>query len=267
MRILCGTWGTLEVQKAVELGYRILKIYEIWHFENSEKYDPETKSGGIFTEYINTFLKGKQEASGFPNHIKTEQDKRAYIKNYYDKERVNLDYDKIQKNPAQRTCYKLCLNSMWGRLGMNCDRYQYKLINDPKEWYEMITDDTLILGQVDILNENSIQVFYKKKFNEESTETSVTHAAFVTCHARLKLYSELEKINKRVLYFDTDSIIFVANESDYVPELGDYLGEFTNEIDDDDYIVEFVSAGPKNYSYLTKNGKSDCERAPEKGAP
>ena len=31
-RALCGTWCTPELQKAVEKGYQILKIHEVWHF-------------------------------------------------------------------------------------------------------------------------------------------------------------------------------------------------------------------------------------------
>ena len=30
-RMLRGTWTTLELQKAVEKGYNILKIHEVWH--------------------------------------------------------------------------------------------------------------------------------------------------------------------------------------------------------------------------------------------
>ena len=33
----------------------------------------------------------------------------------------------------------------------------------------------------------------------------------------------------------------------------------TNELDDGDYIVEFVSGGANNYRYLTKNGKIFCK--------
>lgn len=31
-----------------------------------------------------------------------------------------------------------------------------------------------------------------------------------------------------------------------------------NELDEDDYIVEFISAGAKNYDYTTKKGKVEC---------
>ena len=46
------------------------------------------------------------------------------------------------------------------------------------------------------------------------------------------------------ILFDTDSIIFILKENRYEPELADYLGKFTNELKGDNYIEEFVSAGP-----------------------
>ena len=67
------------------------------------------------------------------------------------------------------------------------------------------------------------------------------------------------KIDERVLYFDTDSIIFISNENHYEPELADYWGKFTNEIKGDNFIEEFVSAGPKNYGYKQNNGKTSCK--------
>lgn len=38
--------------------------------------------------------------------------------------------------------------------------------------------------------------------------------------------------------------------------LGDYLGDMTNELDKGDHIAEFISAGAKNYGYVTAQGKS-----------
>lgn len=40
--------------------------------------------------------------------------------------------------------------------------------------------------------------------------------------------------------------------------LENYLGEFTSELDAEDYITEFVSAG-RNYAYVTKEGKACCK--------
>ena len=147
---------------------------------------------------------------------------------------------------------------MWGRLGMNTDRTSFKLITSAAEWFKMITDKQFKINAVEFSDQDAVQVYYSNFFNEGSSETSVTHAAFVTAHARLKLYSELEKIGDRVLYFDTDSIIYISRPNSYTPVLGNYLGHLTNELKKGDYIEEFVSAGPKNYGYKTIKGKSSC---------
>jgi len=84
-------------------------------------------------------------------------------------------------------------------------------------------------------------------------------ACFTTCWARLRLYAALEQLGERVLYYDTDSVVFLQEEGQANPTLGNYLGEFTSELDPDDFIIEFVSGSPKNYGYTTKKGKVECK--------
>ena len=62
-----------------------------------------------------------------------------------------------------------------------------------------------------------------------------------------------------MLYFDTDSIIFSQQPGDPTLPTGNYLGEFTSELKPGNLIVEFASAGPKNYRYQTKEGKVECK--------
>ena len=145
---------------------------------------------------------------------------------------------------------------------MNSNKTQVKFISKTNYWYTIISDDRYIVHDVDFTSNEVITVYYsfKEGFHEGSNQVNVVIASFVTCHARLKLFSELEKIGKRCLYFDTDSIIYVSNGVEYDPKLGDYLGELTNEINksDGNHIVEFISAGPKNYTYTLDTGKQKC---------
>ncbi|CAC5371944.1 unnamed protein product [Mytilus coruscus] len=55
-RVIVGTWSTIEIDKAIEKGYKLQKIYELEHFEKT--------STDIFKLYVDTFMKYKQEASG-----------------------------------------------------------------------------------------------------------------------------------------------------------------------------------------------------------
>ena len=83
-------------------------------------------------------------------------------------------------------------------------------ISEPSKFFDLVTNPNKIVKNVDICRENLLLV------NWDDTESSVEPhacsnvivAAFVTAQARLKLYGILEKLNKRVLYFDTDSIIY-----------------------------------------------------------
>ena len=123
-RAMTGSWCTPELQTAVRLGYRVLKIYEVYHWKETTQYKPETKEGGLFASYINTFLKFKQEASDPPDWVKTPDDIQEYIDWYFEKEGVSLDGEKIEKNPGLRALAKLCLNSFWGKFGQRLNLKQ-----------------------------------------------------------------------------------------------------------------------------------------------
>jgi len=66
----------------------------------------------------------------------------------------------------------------------------------------------------------------------------------------MHLYETMQKIGMRVLYHDTDSIIYVDPNPDdpavMRPEGGDHLGVYKDEVGPGDWIVEYCSAGPKN---------------------
>ena len=88
-RVLDGTWISLEIIEALNQGYKVVKTYEVWHHPDSDIYDHAVKKGGLFTEHVDLFLKYKQEASGFPSNVITEQEKMDYIKNYFDTDNKN----------------------------------------------------------------------------------------------------------------------------------------------------------------------------------
>jgi hypothetical protein len=73
----------------------------------------------------------------------------------------------------------------------------------------------------------------------------------------------LEPLQERVLYFDSDSVIYTKLNSTSSEEkdlqVGNYLGDFTNELDPDDYITKFIASAPKSYGYITKLGKTNMK--------
>jgi len=47
--------------------------------------------GGLFVEYVDTFLKLKTEASGYPDWVRTTEDKDRYISNFHASEGIRLE--------------------------------------------------------------------------------------------------------------------------------------------------------------------------------
>jgi hypothetical protein len=83
-------------------------------------------------------------------------------------------------------------------------------------------------------------------------------ACFTTAHARLHLYETLQPLGERVLYFDTDSIIYQHDGSQFNSTIINSLGGWTDELSGD-HITKYMSGGPKNYAYETQGGKSVCK--------
>ena len=103
------------MQLAIQKGYQVLDILEVYEYEVT-KYDPHTRAGSLFAEYINTFLKLKAEASGHTAWVRKPEDKECYVTTFDAREGVLMDREAIRPNAAKRGLAKLCLNSLWGKL-------------------------------------------------------------------------------------------------------------------------------------------------------
>ena len=183
------------------------------------QYDPTTRSGGIFTQYIDEFFKQKTEASGYPPECDTEAQKEEYIQNFERAEGIRLSENDIQSNA-----------------GLNAE--------------------TIVNGILPV-NDHVLYVnwMYQNDALLQSRTTSVVIAAFTTAQARLKLFEYLNELGPRALYYDTDSVFCVGENGDRDLPIGTLLGELTDELIEKGtgtYISSFVSGGPKFYAYECK---------------
>lgn len=254
-----GTWTTMELTKAVQMGYVIKKVFEVHHFKE--------RSSSIFKTYVERFLKIKQEASGYPSWVKTEADKDEYVRTYYEQQGILLDKDKIKKNDGLRSFAKLCLNNLWGRFGMRSFNDSRRIIRNYNDVLSVLTDkdvvqDTLNFHLFDDID-HAIATYETPNGDRDSMyTTNIYIAIFTTSWARLKLYSALEVLGERVLYMDTDSVVYYhEDDENHGLNEGDLLGEWTDEMKDH-WGETWVSGGPKNYGYkiAKKDGcKDDCK--------
>jgi G:T-mismatch repair DNA endonuclease (very short patch repair protein) len=259
-RCLRGSWTHFELLKAVEIGYQVKKIHEVHHFEQF--------TTDLFKNYVNTFLKAKIEKSGWPLIQKgdkmiqmNDEDKQAYIQEVFQREGIIIDAQNVEKNAGMRQVAKICLNSLWGKFGQRQNQPKTIYIQNRDELIRYALDNHIIIQNLEIINtEDLIELTYisKEESVEESDKVNVYLSIFTSSQARLKLYEALENLQERVLYYDTDSVIYIDDGSPTNITVGDFLGCFKDELDGH-WITEFVSGGPKNYAYITDNGKAVCK--------
>ena len=106
---------------------------------------------------------------------------------------------------------------------------------------------------------------YRLGEGSKPTAHNVVIGAYITAGARIHLYGYLERLEKRALYCDTDSVIHIHPIAENpLVKTGDCLGAITSKLKPAFHIEEFVRRGPKNYAYrivdpVTGNRETVCK--------
>ena len=247
-----------EIINAVEVGGCVVSRIHKGLVFNSTK--------DMFKEFVSTFLKIKVEASGEPSFYNLK-DKTKRIK--WEQDHLSK-YGFIPKpekteNSGLRAIAKMILNSLWGKFGQRPDMPTDKYIapDKMKEWYKLIyyaKNDQIELKADEVSGDHIFISYIDKRESVNNTlgNTSIAIAASTTANAGIRLYTELKKLDKRVLYHDTDSIIYEYIPEEYNIQLGEYLGDWTCETDGKP-IDEFVSPGAKSYAYKVNKKVKDTK--------
>lgn len=252
-RAFIGTWPTPELSMAIEMGYKVIEMYEVWHY-------PE--SSDMFSSYIDLWFAEKIKASGWPNDIVTREAKEQFLAELERTEGIKLSIDQVEKNDASRSMSKTFLNSLWGKLCQRPDMPRSQICKTAQEYYALYDDPSKrITADVD-LDSSTVLVGYTQLYDEDGGETpssgntSPAIGAFVTAYARVHLYRVIREIEcvrqGRVMYCDTDSIVYHSRPGEPLVKTGSNLGDMTDEVlafGTDAKMTTFVCCGPKNYSY------------------
>ena len=154
------------------------------------------------------------------------------------------------------------MNSFWGKWGQRDCLPQTTVVKNRSDLLKILTDPGVEVDELMPVSESTMFVSWHdlKEAVSPHPYTNVVIAAFVTAQARLKLYSYLELLGERALYFDTDSVIYTQKPGEPTIETGEFLGDMADELSkfgQGSFIEEFVSGGPKNYGFKVNNGASD----------
>lgn len=264
-----GCWGTEEIYLAMQNGYHLDEVYEIYYWEEDQRSDQHLRG------YVDYFLRMKQEAEGWKklgasSDDPSDEEKQQIVHDLYI-QNGNLGRirpEKVSKNPVLRSLAKLYLNALWGKFAQKSSKGQHKTVYGTQQFLELWHDKTIV--QESCMFREISQGVYKVSYNlKEEFINPVRHgnlfiAAKVTETARCVLHKQMIKVGpERVIYCDTDSIIFQYN-----PILGDLigigLGKWTNEYPTKK-ILQVYALAPKLYSLMVEAKKEVTEVFRAKG--
>ena len=169
-----------------------------------------------------------------------------------------IDEGRFGDNPAKKATAKTMLNSAWGKHAQRLIMTEAVILNHTTQQNEV---NTLFQNVADkvyshqdsvILNDSEVLYRVKPKNAKVNLHNMYLPAAvFVTAYARLQLWRELNKLGDRVLYYDTDSIIYVRDPHGYNIPTGSMLGQWEIEkpCQLNDGLKTFVCYGPKTYAF------------------
>ena len=152
-RAIQGTWCSVEVMKALEKGYRIIQLHEVWHFPQ--------KTDTLFKEYIDTFAKIKLEASGYPKDCVTDEQKQWYVNDIWENQGIQLDPTQIVYNPGLRALTKLMLNSFGGKFAQRSNLVKTEQIDDPQVFFDCLTSDEITVLDANLVSDEIIEIRYE----------------------------------------------------------------------------------------------------------
>ena len=244
-----GMWFTEEIYLAMQCGYIITEIYEVHHF------DRDNRSDTLMRGYMEAFLTLKQEAEGWKklgassdNPSEEEQDR--ILEDLFEANGGigRVKKENVKKNPVLRQVSKIFLNCLWGKF---CQRKKMEFFSELTSYKDY---EALLSAP-----ESSNMVFrqmapgrWRVKFTKPdyllpaNPRYNIYLAAGVTAQARCYLHRQMLRIGpERVLYCDTDSIVFLYPK--IAPSLtGIGLGKWTDE-HPNEVILELMAIAPKCY--------------------
>ena len=136
---------------------------------------------------------------------------------------------------------------------------------------DFLTDQTKVIKDFHILDTGMVVMEYvhSEEFQEVDCKTNVIITSMCSAYSHLKLWRIMNRLGNRVMYHNTDSVIYMSYPGQWKPPTGKYLGDLANELaclqtgcsgcSTGCWIVEFVSCGAKNYAYRLNTGEVVCK--------
>jgi hypothetical protein len=252
-----GVFTSMEFKKALSLGYRLDTLH---------RFDKYKKAPGLWNPFIkNLYIEKMANSEPTPSIETQRQLVRDYETDFEMGPVVKDSFPTWGYNPAKRQVFKIMLNSGWGKHCQRAIMPQTIILNREDDEtmsniFENITRGKVQLTGFDQVGEHTMirSSDLGANTNPELHDSYLPAGLFVPAYGRMMLYEQLEQLGQRVLYHDTDSIVYIYDPDEYnIPE-SDVWGKWSVEKFDSKNggIRTFVGLGPKSYGLKAANGEN-----------
>jgi len=252
-----GTYCTVEFQKALEKGYVVNKVHS---------YHQYKKSTSLWAEAMRPMYVRKMSNSE-SNLPDSEFDEllECYQQEFGQEFRdlIAESRGKWANRPSIKLAAKIVLNTIWGKHVETPIQPHNEIFNRitqfPKiqDLYENFNSRNYIYGGSMAFGESRHLFKYTETGNIPMSSLRKGYAPaaiFVPAYGRLQLYEQMDKLGERVLYHDTDSIIYVSKPGEYDVPKSDVFGGWGEEKVSTRGIVEACFLGAKTYALRCADG-------------
>ena len=241
-RYITGTYTVPEINYALSLGYRVVRLYEIWMYR---------RMGNIFGNVYKLLLRNKIKFSGLPVTALDEFEEYAFcqaINSQLDlPSNLTLLPEDVVRDNKLRQFYKLLANAIIGKLGQNNEYPKDVFVHTASQILKHTKDSNSVIEDIALVNEDTmyLRVSKKKKSNQNNRTGNCLIYAYLTAYARIGMHKsvcELSSNGSKVFALEADAIAF-STPSDVQPmEFGETIGAFKSEFQN---IEAYSTLGPK----------------------
>ena len=171
-----------------------------------------------------------------------------YVDEFYGIKKNSVSGSPIYKNA------KLMLNSPYGKCLQNDKKEKHFVIQTQEELTELKKKYKNGRFRCEMKNE-CLYIDYEEEL-EEFTNKKSWIGAFILSYSKIIISNLLQKVD--AYYTDTDSIYTHNNDSKYF-DIGNELGQFSDDIEGKIIYACFVAKKLKYIEYITKDGKIKTE--------
>jgi DNA polymerase elongation subunit (family B) len=209
-RAFIGTWTNVELRYACKLGYRILKVFEAWMYDESRT--------DLFRAFMVPFMVSKitsKKEGLVKDDVFTEKGLQLLP---YLKELTGKDFtvDDFEDNPSLRFVSKLMMNSFTGKWG------QREIFKDQRTFYagegeqcmEVINNSQNEILFAEVLANKMVFIEFAPREGLSKGHFSKNDhiVAYITAYGRTMLHKLEHSLGSDLLYVDTDSAYHKKND-------------------------------------------------------